>query len=106
MITFKNFLQEETAESLAKQFMAAYGDEAQSVYYNMRDSVLFIVSKYRDFSHKAADLNNSFKTMSKGEFEHWVILNYVPFLKKHKFPKVFSSEWGKAQDEFSKWLTK
>lgn len=73
-----------TLQILGNKFMAAYGDDSQYVYGQIRNECLAVFGDFRSGSIKACDWMDK----SADEMEEWIVANIVPELESAHWPEL------------------
>ena len=82
---------DEELTRLAREMTSHYGaDEAQNLYYSIKNQILSLISDTRHFSLANEYLKQNVLNQSK--LEHWIIEHLVPELKAHGWPAKDSAE--------------
>lgn len=102
---FVNETKTTTSNDLTTEFIEHYKNDPVGMFVHAKSSYLDAVSRAKNFSMKAAELNKSHQGMTKQEFQDSVLKHFGPHLKNHGFPKHASEGWGAAEQDMMKSLT-
>jgi hypothetical protein len=90
----RDFIVEDlTPEQWEQEFVDAYGDTAEDVWYSIKSQVLFLASDYKNFSHAAVDF---LEIRDRKEFVSYVFTRFLPAVKAAGWPAKDTAELNHA----------